>query len=123
MNIEDQVLSINQVQQLQELGFDVEKYASMAFLNFSSCIPPKYSITNYQREIKSKIEYIPTLTIGDIIEILPEKISEIYYIEIGKNYIDYCSNDKSLNGFVEDNLINALFETLKWCIINRHIES
>ena len=121
MNIKEQVLSIDQVQELQELGFDVEKYASMAFLNFSSCIPPKYSITNYQREIKSKIDYIPTLTIGDIMDILPEKISEIYYIEIGKSYIGYYENEECLDLFIDNRLINALFECLVWCIKEKHI--
>ena len=31
MKIEDQVLSIEQVQELQELGFDVKKYASIFY--------------------------------------------------------------------------------------------
>lgn len=32
MNIEEQVLNISQVQELQELGFDIEKYSSMYFV-------------------------------------------------------------------------------------------
>ena len=43
MKLEDQVLSINQVQELQELGFDVKKNASMVWINnrlFSKMILP-----------------------------------------------------------------------------------
>ena len=33
MNLEDQVLSIEQVRELQELGFDVSKYSSVVLIN------------------------------------------------------------------------------------------
>ena len=36
MKLEDQVLSIEQVRELQELGFDVQKYASMCWVTYTS---------------------------------------------------------------------------------------
>ena len=122
MNIKDQVLSIEQVRELQELGFDIEKYANMCWVklfdrdNFYRILNKEYA------EYAELNDYIPTLTIGDIIEVLPEKIEEDYYLEISKNYVDYCDDHVSINGYIEFKLIDALFEMLKWCIKEKHIE-
>ena len=83
MKLEEQVLSKEQVQELQELGFDVKKYSSMYFVpNWIT----KYGID----EIKDYLltigelgddyegDCIPTMSIGDIIEVLPEKIYNNY---------------------------------------------
>ena len=86
MKIEDQVLSIEQIKELQELGFDVEKYASMYFVpNWIT----KYGIDEIQDYLLAIGELgddyegdcIPTMTIGDIIEVLPEKIHKNYPLE------------------------------------------
>ena len=64
----------------------------------------------------------PTLTIGDILNILPERIHKNYYLEIGKCYVGYCCEDHiSLNGEVGEKLIDSLFEMLKWCIKENYI--
>ena len=81
MNIKNQVLSINQVQELQELGFDIEKYASMCWLAYTSDIPPyekEYNLSTHDIYCyeSSSLEPIPTLSIGDIMECLPEEIEE-----------------------------------------------
>ena len=63
MKIKDQVLSIGQVQELQELGFDVEKYASMYFVpNWIT----KYGIDEIQ-------DYLLTVA-----EKNPDKIINLY---------------------------------------------
>ncbi len=126
MNIKDQVLSIEQVQELQELGFDVEKYASMCWLAYTSDIPPyekEYNLSTHDIYCyeSSSLEPIPTLSIGDIIEVLPEKIHKNYSLKISKNYVDYCDDHISINGFMDGNLINAFFEMLKWGIKNKYI--
>ena len=36
MNIEEQVLRIEQVRELQELGFDVAKHSSMCWVTYTS---------------------------------------------------------------------------------------
>ena len=127
MNIKDQVLSIEQIKELQELGFDVEKYASMYFVpNWIT----KYGIDEIQDYLLAIGELgddyegdcIPTMTIGDIIEVLPEKIHKNYSLKISKNYVYYCDDHIFINGEVEEKLIDALFEMLKWCIKEKHIK-
>lgn len=114
MNIKDQVLSIEQVQELQELGFDVSKYSSLR--------------SNGEKVVTEDDFYIgasplfPTMTIGDIIEVLPERIHKNYYLVMSKNYVDYSDGDISINGYIEFKLIDAFFEMLKWCIKYKHIE-
>ena len=125
MNLKDQVLSIEQIKELQELGFDVEKYASMYFVpNWIT----KYGIDEIQDYLLTIGELgddyegdcISTLTIGDIIECLPEEIEEkvlnIFAFgetwSVGWEGIQYCGSNT---------LIDALFETLKWCIKQKHI--
>ena len=123
MKLENQVLNIDQVQELQELGFDVSKYASM-----------DWGITNqedFELNTLDKCKYlicIPTLTIGDIMEILPAKIKlypRIYELFISKFAISFfCRNGTTAfeTSFKENKtFINALFETLKWCIKEKHI--
>lgn len=127
MNLKDQVLSIEQVQELQELGFDVKKYARVVLINENVYI---------RDDIKCLTEqFTYSLTIGDIIKILPKMIG-VYSIEfdfIGNQvYVDYIYRRESLlqldhmyymdnKECVMSNLINALFETLKWCIKEKHI--
>ena len=110
MKIEEQVLSIKQIQELQELGFDVEKYASMCWFEQTPFAPieqPK----KYELEIltyslmgnRGYLEVIPTLTIGDIIDVLPFNIDTIFFTR-------------------EKGMINNLFNTLVWCIKEKHIK-
>ena len=119
MNLKDQVLSIDQVRELQELGFDIEKYASMCWIG----VEDKYRLTIFDTWCLEKtcLGTIPTMTIGDIIEILPEKIYNHYSLEISKNYVDYCDDYISINREVEEKLIDSFFEMLKWCIKEKHI--
>ena len=121
MNIKNQVLSIEQVRELQELGFDIKKYASMCWLPPANEVD-SFSHVNKQFWNAAKLKYIPTLSIGDIIEVLPERIEKDYYLYIGKNHVDYCDDHVSLNGYIEFTLIDALFEMLKWCIKEKHME-
>ena len=139
MNLKDQVLSIEQVQELTELGFDVKKYASVTVIktNSDECyIMPLNYLEQYDAfEYDVVDEKYYSLTIVDIIKVLPKMIG-VYSIEfdfIGNQvYIDYIYRRESLPKLdhifdmdnkesVTLNLTNALFETLKWCIKNKHI--
>ena len=140
MKLEDQVLSIKQVRELQELGFDVEKHSSMCWVAYTSDEEPyekEYSLSILDEFCyeSASLEPIPTMSIGDIINVLPEKIKtysanadkEIYfYLRLNNAEILYiplitddfigccCSN--------EDKLINNLFNTIVWCIKEKHIK-
>ena len=121
MKLEQQVLIIEQVRELQELGFDIEKSASMCWAKFFDR-DNFYRILNKEyAEYAELNDYIPTLTIGDIIEYLPEEIEEkilnIFAFgetwSVGWEGVQYCGSNT---------LIDALFEILKWCIKEKHIE-
>jgi len=73
------------------------------------------------------------MTIGDIIEVLPEKIKtysaiadkELYfYLRVTKAEVIYAPLiiDDSLSCSNKDKFINILFDTLVWCIKQKHIE-
>lgn len=110
MKLEDQVLSIVQIKELKKLEFNVEKYASMCWLAYTSDTPPyekeyylcTHDIYCYE---SASLEPIPTLSVGDIIGILQERIQKKYYLEINKN-----------NGKIQEKFIDKLFEILKLCI-------
>ena len=128
MNLKDQVLSIKQVQELQELGFDVSKYASMCWLKYINDEGEEYislQETTKYCFLNNAVEPIPTLTIGDIIEVLPNIINTerfLYRLEINNPNIYYIDRLKNTGiYFYEKTLINNLFEALKWCIKNKHI--
>lgn len=126
MKLEDQVLSIDQVKELKKLEFNVEKYASMCWLAYISDIPPyekEYNLCTHDIYCyeSSSLEPIPTLSIGDIIEILPARIHENYYLKISKYYIDYSNDHFSINGQIKEKLIDTLFEILRWCIKQNQI--
>ena len=147
MKLEQQVLSIDQVRELQELGFNVEKYASMCWVKYTSDEEPyeeTYNLTILDESCyeTSCLAPIPTLTIGDIIEILPPHIyPSIYHKKYGKEIeqthlltmypysnfgclIRYKHHNQDTFVFesIEKPYIKALFETLKWCIKEKHIE-
>ena len=125
MKLEDQVLSIEQVRELQELGFDVKKYASMCFVpNWIT----KYGIDEIQDYLLTIGELgddyegdcIPTMSIGDIIEVLPTEIDE-YVLNMNKKYVEYDSKTNILFYAYRYRFINSLFDCLVWCIKQKHI--
>ena len=126
MKLEDQVLSIEQVRELQELGFDVSKYASMCWVTYTSDEEPyekEYSLSILDEFCyeSASLEPTPTMSIGDIIDILPENIDNNFFLMFEKDYVAYNNRYLVLMSKEEKNLITALFETLKWCIKEKHI--
>ena len=127
MEIKEQVLSIAQVQELQELGFDVEKYSSMYFVpNWIT----KYGIDEIQDYLLTIGELgddyegdcIPTMTIGDIIEVLPTEIGK-YVLNINKRDVSYYDNKTTTLFYAyRYRFIDSLFDCLVWCIKEKHIE-
>ena len=65
------------------------------------------------------IEYHETMTIGDIIEILPKEIeeNELNIFAFGETW---SVGWEGIQYYGSNTLIDALFETLKWCI-NKNI--
>ena len=136
MKIEDQVLIIEQVVKLQNLGFDVIKNSSAIVIikENGTFIVNKEMIEKNIFGVTNKIENMfYSMTIGDMIEVLPEKIKtysanadkEIYfYPRINNTGIIYVPAmiDDCIFYSSEDKLINNLFKTLVWCIKEKHIK-
>ena len=118
MKIEDQVLSIKQVRELQELGFDVRKHASLYFVEEKFIVlPEQIDITKVPEDVK----IIPTMTIGDIINIIPTKINE-YVLDMNKEYISYDNTKDDLYYTSRYKFIDNLFDCLVWCIKHKYIK-
>lgn len=126
MKIEEQVLSIEQMKHLQELGVDTSD-ASMAYYNISrDNQPDKWILGIANKEVASIIlsngitEMEPTYTIGDLIEKLPE---DLRFRCQGSNY-SFSKNWDSLSFGYEriiphsNNLIEGLFTLLCWLAEN-----
>ena len=125
MEIKNQVLSIEQVQELQELRFDVEKYSSMYYCpNWIE----KFGVDEIQDYLLvigslyggDNEDCIPTMTIGDIINIIPTKINE-YVLDMNRECISYDSTKNNLYYSSIYRFIDNLFDCLLWCIKHKYI--
>ena len=124
MKLKDQVLSIEQVQELKKLGLDVREHSSMYYLPYYNS--SSYKIDGYILDTIEKndsFNSIPTMTIGDIINVLPFKIDTHYFLSVNSEYCAYSmSGDFDTIFFTrEKEIMNNLFKTLVWCIKEKHI--
>ena len=127
MNIKEQVLSIGQVLELKKLGFDVRKHSSMCYLPYYNS--SLYKIDGYTLDTIEKndsFHSIPTMSIGDIIEVLPTFIeidsSKITYkLGINNSNIQYFNNNNIFIQFKNNTQIYRLFQCLKWCIKENYL--
>ena len=128
MKIEEQVLSIEQMKHLQELGVDTSD-ASMVWIKQDSTLLPDnikelWLVDTYHDSLKPMVEqedsdFVQTYTIGDIIEKLPKEVDD--------NRLEICLADKTI-GYVHfgvcayhedyDNLIDGLYDCLCWVVEN-----
>ena len=134
MKIEEQVLSIEQMKHLQELGVDTSD-ASMFWVRAEriegkqkhDCIGNDIgqwhlSLSKHIPVLAAwKVEYIPTYTIGDLIEKLPIAIRpfnrKIYMT--GKHVkVGYASIDNLLVDYSESALLFLLYNLLCWVAEN-----
>lgn len=123
MEIKEQILSISQILELYKLGFDVADNSNMCWIKHPDT--DKIDLTIFNKELynKKQIECIPTLFIGEIINILPVKIEEDYFLSVNSEHCAYSMVGGIDTIFFtrEKELINNLFNTLVWCIKNKHI--
>ncbi len=124
MKIEEQVLSIEQMKHLQELGVDTSD-ASMCWLDFEDNEPMEVSV--FIPEVMlgyAQYKLYPTYTIGDLIEKLPK------YFHAKENPIEMCAINGSgafivnyhniANTYImkDDTIKNALYKLLCWVAEN-----
>ena len=129
MKIEEQVLSIEQMKHLQELGVDTSD-ASMVWIKQDSTLLPDsikelWEVDTYYDSLKPMVEqddsdFVQTYTIGDLIEKLPKSIDigyEEYNLEIliKWEYIEVCytnGGDYCPFSYYQSSLIESLYGIL-----------
>ena len=141
--MKDQVLSIEQMQELQELGVDTSK-ASCCWCKLVSSNRIGYAWLLLPESLNKMDEtHVPTFTLQDILETLPkyievteEQTDKSEYLGtnrlrigcpegIDDMYIMYTKDSKMNGGWSSFNakpsLIKAAFNMLKWCKENNYI--
>ena len=136
MKIEEQVLSIEQMKHLQELGVDTSD-ASMYWVRAKRIIGKqrnnvldnemgKWRLSlskSIVRSVDWAVESVPTYTICDIIKKLPKRIG-IYHLMINCDLMQYISWAwqetifRRCFNFKDKPLINALYDCLCWVAEN-----
>lgn len=138
-----QVLDVQQMQHLQELGLELKE----TILYWARCVDnnPR-AATHYGKWILIKgnnsqtvglmhWEFIPAYTLQDVLDALPKDISKdgctwyaSLYIDFENNRIAYGNTDRY--GFeiyheimIEKNLIDAAYSMLCWAIENKFVET
>lgn len=125
-----QVLSIEQMKHLHELGLDTSK-ASMQYVadnNDIIFVVPK-ECEYHIKDVEDGYIICDALTLPDILDFLPYKIVTSY-LNIGKKsfsgdilfYIEYSNfGGYAISCFRNDSLIDAAYEMLCWCIEKGYI--
>ena len=124
--MKDQVLSIEKMQKLKELGVDASKASMAWYQDYDDLLDRSYSLyelTNFTK----KLYNIPTFTYNDAINILPHYIynkdMNKYYLFIDKKYI--CYEHIKLNPVyiykVVSNNLNNVYNMLIWLAENKYI--
>ena len=131
MKIEEQVLSREQMAHLVELGVDTSD-ASMAWFMSPKTKQWKIKVkNNFSHELLLRLSperYIPTYTIGDLIEKLPKSDKDgSLLINPANNEIDYgdwvyydgelCELE-NFAGFIGKSVIDSLYELICWIAEN-----
>ena len=128
-----QVLSIEQMQHLQELGLELDYDTLYRYVKFEDTdwlLKPSSDLNI----IGISFKYIPAYTLQDVLGALPKDISKdgctwyaSLYIDFENNRIAYGNTDRY--GFeiyheimIEKDLIDAAYSMLCWCIENKFVE-
>ena len=130
MKIKEQVLSIEQMKHLQELGVDTSD-ASMVWIKQDSTLLPDnikelWWVDTYYDSLKPMVEqkdsaFVQTYTIGDLIEKLPIEIGTLNRgIVIQRSYVGagYIKDNLSPVSFSNSSLLESLYNLLCWVAEN-----
>lgn len=136
-----QVLDIQQMQHLEELGVDTSKanfywHRTKSLNNYNDWDEWKlhYGVLRLARGFTTiNCQYVRTFTLQDILDLLPSEIEckeepITYHIEIafdgdGVWEISYTRNSHVLEYFYHKNFIEVAYKILCWCIVNGYVET
>ena len=122
--MKDQVLSIERMQKLKELGVNSRNASMLWISHINKNDYSKYKLVTNEYELTC-LDIIPTFTLQDMIELMPNKIIidyENYYLCIDKNCTAYLTVEEDVLWFGKDNsvLINT-YNVLVWLAENKYI--
>ena len=125
--MENQVLSIDQMQKLKELGVDISK-ASMCYVFFESDGSKYTDIVVHDESCYEMacMNPIPTFTLQDMIELIPSKVKyegKSYYLSIDKKFVGYI-DDMVVEDCVlesDSNILENTYKVLVWLAENKYI--
>lgn len=140
MKLKMQVLNEKQVLKLKTLGFDVEKHSSVIYA-YATEVEQELIFSKEFIELNGgasnvfgEAPYYFTMTIGDIINVLPysietyhkkdfETYTTTYFLKINQLIVSYVNPHigAALIAFSEKKLINNLFKTLNFMIKTGYI--
>lgn len=134
----EQVLTIEQMKHLQELGVDTSK-AKLCWYAIYETLPNWFN----ELRIRDKVfddyyPFMPTFTLQDMLEMMPESITSdnmLYHFELLKLGSSYCMGYKCIiyennsdHNRIEylilvwdENLLICVYEMLCWLAENKHI--
>lgn len=119
-----QVLDIEQMKHLQELGLDTSKASMCYVVDDSKAYKPILCVSGNESEYLDAISYsVPVFTLQDIIDFFPVNIDG-YVLSIGKKGVAYNRYEdlETKVGKGDRELIDAAYKMLCWCIENKHID-
>ena len=126
-----QVLSVEQMQHLKELGVDTSK-AKMAWYAIYETLPNWYNELNIRDDVFDKnYPSVPTFTLQDILEMLPDGIEDGGYVFFPTfkrtltNWMGgYCNftYGMEIGVFLLPDLLTCAYETLCWCAENGYLK-
>lgn len=133
--MEQQVLSIEQMRHLQELGVDTSK-AKMAYYAIYETLPNWYNeLRIREREFDGYYPFVPTFTLQDMLEMMLYEIRGYFFDQqtailkiipvSGNKYIVSCIEQKYYRVIYESknpsDLLTCAYETLCWLAENEFI--
>lgn len=138
-----QVLDIEQMKHLQELGLDTSKASMCYVVDDSKSYKPILCVSGNESEYLDAISYsVPAFTLQDTLSLLPKKITasehqcsvqgdfflyiDYEYPEISYSVLDdWCPGLNELKTVYinkDTELIDAAYEMLCWCLENGYVE-
>ena len=125
--MKDQVLSIEKMQKLKELGVDASK-ASMCYVFFESDGSKYTDIVVHDESCYEMacMNPIPTFTLQDMIELMPNNVKyegKSYYLSIDKKFVGYI-DDMVVEDCVlesDSNILENTYNVLVWLAENKYI--
>ena len=125
-----QVLSIEQMQHLQELGLELDYDTLYSYVKFEDTdwmLKPSPDLSI----IGVSCKYIPAYTLQDVLDALPKQIGVEYIYDLcifpneDISYTQFIGGEINDNLFevpINGNLIDAAYEMFCWCIKNGFVK-